>query len=207
MATPSHHSYNIRNQISVNSYLDSLFQSYAKILPVRIDLGYRTNKTIAESNNEFNYLNNPSLPPHSYLTQEQIVANWNVFLNQLRWNHRTLLKELIGYIWKIEYGVDKGIHYHIMLLFNGNKVQKDYYYADKLGQLWLAITDGLGAYFNCSVDKQIRYGDDNCLKVTHRRDNRDNLYKTVGYLAKNDYYEDMARSFSSGRIFGKGVTS
>ncbi|MFQ1055553.1 hypothetical protein ACFX2V_10975 [Gilliamella apicola] len=106
-------------------------------------------------------------------------------------------------IWKIEYGSDKGIYYHLMLFFNGNRAQKDYYYADELGKLWLDITNDLGAYFNCSADKGNCYGDRNCLQVTHRDDNRSNLYNAASYLTKRDFSEDCAGELSSGKVFGK----
>lgn len=194
---------NVRNQRSIHSYIDNLFMQQSKLLPVRLDLGYKSNQTIAIHYAEWCHLSDLNYSPHAYLTREQIIDYWNTFLNRLKWNHSTLLKDLVGYIWKIEYGQDKGVHYHVMLLFNGNKVCKDYYYANEVGQLWLATTNGLGVYFNCSADKQ-QYGDRNCLKVTHRHDNRENLYYASRYFAKVDNNEHIARYFSNGRILGKG---
>lgn len=193
------HKYNLRNKRSTDAFIDKLFDTHAKLLPVRVDLGYKSNKTVT---NTVNYPFNCHLP-HDYLTREDILTNWETLLNKLKWNHRSLLKELVGYIWKIEYGSDKGVHYHLMLFFNGNRVQKDYYYADELGKLWLDITGGLGTYFNCSADKNKRYGDNNCLQVTHREDDRTNLYQAARYLTKFDGFEHIAREFSSGRVFGK----
>lgn len=198
MLYPNANTYNVRNQRSVVGYIDKLFINHAKLLPVRVDLGYKSNHTV----NQFTTIDNDL--PHAYLTQEQIITNWTHLLNRLRWNHSTLLKDLVGYLWKIEYGWDKGIHYHIMLFFNGNRVQKDYYYADELGLLWLDITGEQGLYFNCSADKQTRYGDKNCLRVFHRNEDRTNLYYAASYLTKIETNEDIARSLSNGRVFGKG---
>lgn len=193
------YAYNLRNQRSIYTFIDKLFEHHAKLLPVRVDLGYKTNETVANIN-EYPLTNHL---PHSYLTRSGILTNWETLFSRLRWNHRSLLKELVGYIWKIEYGEDKGIHYHLMLFFNGNRVQKDYYYADELGKMWLEITDGVGTYFNCSADKGNRYGDRNCLQVTHRSDDRTYLYQTARYLTKQDYNDEIARGFSSGRVFGR----
>lgn len=209
MLTQDRHTYNSRNQTSLINFVDGVFDKYAKLLPVRIDLGYKTNRTVAidnrdyHHNNQMDYLLDPSLSPHAYLKQNEIISNWNKLLNLLRWNHSKLLKDLIGYAWKIEYGEDKGIHYHVILFFNGHRVQKDYYYADKLGKLWLVITKDYGVYFNCSSDKTSRYGENNALKVTHRNDDRTNLYQATQYLTKIDINEDNARELSNGRIFGK----
>lgn len=199
MLSENNYAYNLRNQRSIYGFIDKLFEQHAKLLPVRVDLGYKSNETVINMvESPLNYH-----LPHNYLTKEDILNNWEILLNKLRWNHRSLLKELVGYIWKIEYGEDKGIHYHLMLFFNGNRVQKDYYYADELGKIWLDITNELGTYFNCSVDKGNRYGDRNCLQVTHRNDDRRNLYQTASYLSKKDFNEDLARKLSSGKIFGR----
>ncbi|WP_392558891.1 YagK/YfjJ domain-containing protein [Orbus mooreae] len=209
MSSQNRYTYNLRNQVSIIHFVDALFDKHAKLLPVRVDLGYKTNERITIDNqnsyndNKFNYLLNPDLPPHAYLSQEVILHNWNELLNRLRWNKREFLKELVGYVWKIEYGNDKGIHYHLVLFFNGNKVQKDYYYAEKLGALWLELTKGLGVYFNCSSDKTRRYGDNNALKVIHRIDDKANLYQMMNYLTKVDDNEDIARALSGGRLLGK----
>lgn len=209
MPSVNQYTYNVRNQISLKHFVDTLFDKHAKLLPVRIDLGYKTNRTVAidnryyHHNNQMDYLLDPSLSPHAYLKQNEIIINWNKLLNRLRWNHSKLLKDLVGYAWKIEYGDDKGIHYHVILFFNGHWVQKDYYYADKLGKLWLDITKGYGVYFNCSSDKVGRYGKNNALKVTHRNDDRANLYQATQYLTKIDINDDKARELSNGRLFGK----
>lgn len=195
----NHYNYNLRNQRSTHHFIDKLFERYAKLLPVRVDIGYKSNETV--TNIIECPLNNNS--PHCYLTRDNILTNWEVLLNKLRWNHRMLLKELVGYVWKIEYGSVKGIHYHLLLFFNGNRVQKDYYYADVLGKIWLDITNGFGLHFNCSADKNNRYGDRNCLKVIHRNDDRIHLYEAASYLTKQMSNENIARQLSSGRIFGK----
>lgn len=192
------YNYNSRNERSAMAYIDKLFTHHAKLLPVRIDLGYKSNNSVNQLTTMDNHL------PHAYLTQENIMTNWTYLLNKLRWNTRGFLKELVGYMWKIEYGLEKGIHYHIMLFLNGNRVQKDYYYANELGKLWLDITNRQGTYFNCSVDKQTRYGNNNCLRVFHRDEERTNLYCAARYLTKIDDNEEIARQLSEGRVFGKG---
>ncbi|WP_392563555.1 inovirus-type Gp2 protein [Orbus wheelerorum] len=206
MLSQDPHTYNSRNKKSIKDFIDELFSKHAKLLPVRIDLSYKMNQTIAKEFNhtgDLDYLHNSNLAPHAYLTREDIIFNWNKLLDKLRWNTRAFLAELVGYAWKIEYGNEKGMHYHIMLFFNGNRAQKDFYYADTLGQLWLEITQGQGLYFNCSIDKVYRYGNHNGLKVTHRNDDRTNIYQTAKYLAKIDVNEDKARNYSYGRLFGK----
>lgn len=64
----------------------------------------------------------------------------------------------IGYIWKLEYGVDKGYHYHTIFFLDGNKHQKDEIIADQFGKAWVQLTEGKGTYYSCNGSKE-RYKD------------------------------------------------
>lgn len=206
----TNYNYNYRNQKSIHSLIDNQFSKHAKLLPVRIDLGYKTNQAYSDmikdelTTMEYQALNYSTIP-HEYLSNNDIHSNWEELLNKLKWNKRVILKDMVGYAWKVEYGIDKGIHYHLILLFNGNKVMNDYYYATQLGELWMEITNGCGVYFNCSVDKLSRYGDSNALKVTRRDEDRTNLYNATSYLTKIDENDKIARKFTQGRLFGRSA--
>lgn len=105
MTSENSYAYNLINQRSIYGFIDKLFEQHAKLLPVRIDLGYKSNETVT---NIVEYPLNYHLP-HDYLTKKDILNHWEILLNKPRWNHRSLLKELVGYIWKIEYVEHKGI--------------------------------------------------------------------------------------------------
>ena len=63
-----------------------------------------------------------------------------------------------GYIWKLEYGVKKGYHYHTIFFLDGNKHQKDEIIADQFGKAWVQLTEGKGTYYSCNGSKE-RYKD------------------------------------------------
>lgn len=105
-----------------------------------------------------------------------------------RFHFDTALPEIVGYIWKLEFGEQKGYHYHCIFFLDGNKYQKDTYYADQIGQVWQQITEGDGIYFNCHRDK---------FKYRHlaigmaRHDDQEffnNLDQVLIYICKQDQF-------------------
>ena len=110
---------------------------------------------------------------------------------------------MVGYIWKLEHGPDKGFHYHMMFFFDGSKVREDGTLAKRIGQYWLnVVTNGRGVYYNCNADKS-RYK--NCgIGMVDHSDNvmRDGLVKAVLYLTKMDLYMKLQ---TVGRGMGKMV--
>jgi len=85
---------------------------HSKVLVVRLDL--HTNKHSDVSNKCISD------------TVKQIKVNLkrNYFMNN------------IGACWVREYGKDKGIHFHLVLLLDGNKVQNSYALIEKIKTYW-----------------------------------------------------------------------
>ena len=162
-----------------------LFEKYNKLLVLRIDLSYR--KELKDS-----------------ITPEVAKSDLSRLLNNTRTN-RTLFEFLVGYIWKLEYGQDKGYHYHAIMFFNGSDVRNDYYRAMLIGEYWNnVITKGRGTYFNCNAKKHeyqhIGIG------MVRRNDflTRDNLRnRVIKYLAKSEQYL-RAKRLGRNRCFGIG---
>ena len=112
------------------------------------------------------------------------------YLSELlkRFHFDTALQNIVGYIWKLEFGEQKGYHYHCIFFLDGNKYQKDAYYADQIGQVWQEITERQGIYFNCHRDK---------FKYRHlaigmaKHDDQeffDNLDQVLIYICKQDQF-------------------
>jgi hypothetical protein len=117
----------------------------------------------------------------------------------------------VGYIWRIEFGIEMGFHCHWVLIFNGNKSQQDIVLADAIGDYWRnSITQGYGTYWNCN-----KYGgkfkplDQLGVGMIHNSDThmRKNLLEhVISYLTKVDEFirlqvpEDMPNF----RTFGRG---
>ena len=66
-------------------------------------------------------------------------------------------EDLRGYAWAIEQGVENGgLHCHLLLIYNGDKRQKDWFLGEAVGQKWVEITEGLGCYHNCNTPENKR---------------------------------------------------
>lgn len=173
----------VRNMISVKNYIDSLFEHYSCLMVMRIDFAIKPEchkKTSLEDMQEYLFR----------------------FLNNNRGNK--LFMHQVGYIWKLEYGVTKGHHYHVMLFFDGAKVRQDVVYAQTIGEYWVkVITKGDGMYYNCNHKKadylylgigQVKHNDAGM---------RQNLLLAANYLCKKEQYLFLKLSKRM-RTFGKG---
>jgi hypothetical protein len=75
-----------------------------------------------------------------------------MFIKQLH-TPNNAVPPIVGFIWKLEYGIQKGYHYHFIFFMDGNIYKQDTYFADLLGKLWKNITQNKGAYHSCNHDK------------------------------------------------------
>lgn len=126
-----------RNANSAREYIDHLFSIHCKLLVLRIDLGYQKSA--------YEKLNNVE-------AYKKIRQDRDRFFANMRCN--TLFKHKVGFISKLEYGLDKGFHYHLILFFNGSKTQRDMYLAKQICRYWnVNITNGEGNAFNCHSKK------------------------------------------------------
>ncbi|GAA5784345.1 YagK/YfjJ domain-containing protein [Chitiniphilus shinanonensis] len=175
---------------STEAYLNSLFDQYARLLVVRLDLYYRADS------------------PHGG-DGEQSKAHLQQLLNNRRQN--SLFEHLVGYLWKLEFGTERGFHYHCVLLFNGAAVREDMTYGDLIGDYWRdVITDGHGSYWNANKPSHHPswHGALDVGMIAHddweRRQNL--LLKVVSYLAKPDpcLQQGVPEGAKRFRTFGRG---
>lgn len=156
------------NSNSYRQYIYSLFEKYSRLLVIRVDLGYYSNQLI-------------SYP--------QFCQDIDCFISLMPSN--PVFKDKVGYIWKLEYGPQKGFHVHLLLLYDGAKRKSDYYIAQQIGELWQQITHYRGLYYNCHDKAQKRRYRVNCLGMVHRQEDARINYlvdAVVNYLTKNDPY-------------------
>jgi hypothetical protein len=121
------------NTKSLVVYAEDLFNHYSKLLIVRVDLGY-TNE--AKNNVDI----------------DRFYRHFEVMRNRLS-NKDTFFKDLQGYSWAIEQGKQKGYHVHLLLIYDGAKVQNGSYYAQRTGEKWQEITKDEGSYFNLNCNE------------------------------------------------------
>jgi len=170
-----------KNYKELTDYVDALFERYSRLLVLRVDLSYSKE--------------------NSKTTQAQAKRDRERLFENARSNK--LFGDMVGYIWKLEHGPEKGFHYHMMFFFDGSKVREDVTLARRLGEYWTeVITKGRGLYYNCNA---VKFGYKSCGigRVDHADANlREGLRNAVVYLTKTDLYMKLQ---TEGRGMGKGL--
>lgn len=154
------------------NYVNALFECCDRLVVLRVDLAYRKELTGETS-------------------LEMALADLDRLFANMRNNY--LFESLEGYIVKTEYGIERGIHFHLVLFFNGSarNGSSHIFHAMQIGQYWSeVITKGRGRYWNCNqqaknYQKMRRLG----VGLIHWSDTelRNNLLEhVVGYVCKQD---------------------
>lgn len=165
-------------------YFDDILLDYSKINVIRIDLAYKT-------------------PYSKTITIEEANKDLKHLLNNMR-SKPAIFKDKIGYVIKKEYTQDRGVHFHILFIFNGQRVYKDSFKAEQIGQYWVQITQGRGSFHNCNRQKYDQYG----IGIIDHKDHekRAILYETVvPYLCKDEQLISALDSGKRDKALVKGV--
>ena len=116
---------------STKKYIDDLSNNYSKLNFVKPDLSY----TKEYSQN---------------VTLEQANKDFKKLLNNTR-SKPTVFNGLVGYIVKREFTEEKGVHFHPIFIYDGQKVREDISKAEQIGAYWKNnITKGNGIFHNCN---------------------------------------------------------
>lgn len=100
---------------------------------------------------------------------------------------RNLLPAYRGFIIKCEKGLVRGIHWHLLVICNGNRQQKSCYLTQKLGEMWARRTgQGPGSYHNCWVDREKYECDGLGVLELGDREKMVGLRMALFYLTKRD---------------------
>jgi hypothetical protein len=178
------------NAQSCAKFLQGLRSRYSKVLAIRLDLEYYSNYRVGVGFES------------QAISLEEAQQHRDTFINYLR--KGPLAKHFVGYVWKLEYGLEKGYHFHFGIFFDGQKVCKDITIGDLLGQQWReAITRGRGMFFSCNKKKEayLRCGIGMLLRSDDVKWQA--LEKAMRYLTKVDLYLRF-RSPGRKRTFGLG---
>lgn len=175
-----------KNYRSLKSYVDSLQAKHAKLLIIRLDL-YLTKKVRSEEQ----------------IAHADLERYRRHFLRRISTDY---CAAMVGYVWKLEYGLERNHHYHLMLIFNGNELKSDNKISHSLGKLWSdKVTQGRGSYFSCNSQKG-RYRYCGIGMLEHRdAEKRAALDRACQYLTKTDFFvkyhlPEGARSFGKGTV-------
>lgn len=167
-------------------YIDSLFEHYSRLVVIRLDL-YEDGPIMSLNDIEKKYW--------------QAKYDFKHLLNNAKMNG--MFDDMVGYIWSLEYGPERGFHYHLVMFFNSSEVKNDVYRAWEVGEYWKGITHLRGTYWNCNKDKN---GYRQCgIGVIHYSDVEkiNYLKEAAAYLIKVDHYVRILTP-DNGRTFGRG---
>lgn len=178
-----------KNRSEICKFLDAHFELHSRLLVLRIDLGYQKSK---------DWPNNPE----DDVSYDDVKAHRVALLRHLK-------KDLppdsfVSYALKLEFGLDKRWHYHLLVLLDGSVVREDVTIAKLIGEHWKkTVTNGKGLYFNCNGIKE-SYKSCGIGMVSHGDSAaREGLKKAALYMTKTDYYVSLQVP-GKDRIFWKG---
>lgn len=121
-----------RNGQSLFEHMNYFLHEYKRLLIVRVDLKIKLEFASTVSVDVFN----------DYMGTIRDEIGYK----------RGCFEHLRGHAWALEQGVDTGgLHCHLLLIYNGDKRQNDWYLGDAVCKRWLEITEGRGWYFNCNT--------------------------------------------------------
>ena len=127
-----------KNLKSVLSGMVTAFQRHSKILALRLDVGFHKVSL------------NPQM--HPKLSHKVVDDARKKLLTFIR---KRFGKSLVWYLWKLEFGPDKGFHLHWVIFLNGSDHAQDINLTREVGEYWRSeVVPGDGVYFNCSAEKQ-----------------------------------------------------
>lgn len=113
-------------------------------------------------------------------------------------------KPFLGFAWKLEFGLKRGFHFHLMFLFNGRDLKSDITIVRMIGEFWKKeLMRGNGTYYNCNAFKESYKV---CGIGPYSKNTDPGKWEGIelmcAYLTKPD---DLVRlHFQSMRTFGKG---
>jgi hypothetical protein len=207
------HSIETRNQIAhqerdiirrfekMSAYVDNLFKLNDQYTVIRVDLSYSKETGEEQSQEQQDKVR---------IEFDTIKSDWNRLYTNMR--HNQLFNGLEGYIYKIEHGMEKGLHIHWLLFFDTSQCKlEDTLLAQKLGEYWQCdIASHQGQYWNCHGNEQKKmYSDLGILaigQVDHDNEQkRKNLLNIVRYFCKRRQFikprdNPKARLLESGLI-------
>ncbi|GAB1594738.1 YagK/YfjJ domain-containing protein [Lysobacter claricitrinus] len=126
-------------------------------------------------------------PPHCEAGKAQKEING--FLRWLRGKacKRNLLPGYRGYVIKCENGMVRGMHWHLMVICDGNLQRNGGYLTHQLGEMWARRTcQGPGSYYNCWADRAKHDYDGLGVVELDDWEKMVGLRKALHYLAKQD---------------------
>lgn len=207
-----------KNQRRISRYLKALFDCYARVVTIRVDLHLPGSLVEADEvdtvirevqeammKDVSAYLsgNDSELVGNALARvgiEELMRARDHLFANMP--SKPSLFEHLIGHVWRIECSRVGGYHQHVAFFFDGSKVQQHEWLAQQICNYWCeVITQGRGYAHNCNRNNYPDY----VLGPTEHdeHEKRERLLKCLEYLAKEDQLV-YAKPTVKAKLFGTG---
>ena len=171
-------------------YVDMLQDTYSKLNSVRVDLYYKK-----DENNKVD------------VSLEDANKDFNRMMNNRR-SKPSVFKDNVGYICKKEDTPDRGVHFHAVLFYNGQKVMHDVHKANEIGKYWIEdITKNKGSFNNCNLNADEKYGENNGIGMLDYKDTdkRKNLDVAIGYMCKDEQNIEEVTGTKKNRSIVRGT--
>lgn len=182
-------------QAQLSRYIYSLFAYSPSLLVIDLDLsyveGWNYNQPLKADTSS---IDDTTQTEENIRTQriEKVQNERNELITQLKKKYK---KDLVGYIWKLDYSTEKNFHYNMMLFLDGQKYQNDVEIAEGIGSLWKSITEAKGIYFNKNLHKYDGTGLIQHSEVQKRK----SLQNSALYLVKTDNFIKMKLKGQNGQ--------
>ena len=168
----------LKNRCKAMEYTELLLEHHSKLAIIRVDLSYKQNK-------------------RRFIDISDFRQDIRKLLDRLQDRDRHF-SDLLGYMYALEQGAEKGYHAHFLLFYNGSRVKFDRHIADCIIDTWKEITEETGQGYNCNT-KQNRRGykesGNDALGPLIRGDDakRANVLKIVRYFTEPTKTEQYLR--------------
>lgn len=177
-------------QTQLSRYINSLFAYSPKLLVIESDLSYLE---------EWDYNRVDEAIKSQRI--EQVQSERNKLITKLKQKYK---KDLIGYIWKLDYSLEKNFHYNIILFLKvdsqtGNDID------DFIKQAWTEITDSKGIHLNKNCHN---FGSNESNQIEDK-EKRKALLDRALHLVRMDYSIKMKLQTVDGKslhTFDRGQT-
>lgn len=163
----------------LRNLIQALFDCHGRLLVLRVDLAY-------------------GMTDGPWIDYETAKYHRERLCQQFHTHE--LFAHQLGYAWKLEWGPDKGFHYHFVFFFDANRRREPISLNEKIGELWAqSITGNQGVYYNCNRNAESTYVQNAMGEITyHDLAKRGCLDTAIRYLIKVD---DCAALRVPGRSF------
>ena len=171
---------------STEKYIDALSECHSKLNVVRVDLAYKK-------------------PYSDTITLEEANKDLDHMFNNMR-SKPSIFKDKVGYVCKREYTEDRGVHFHAIFIYDGQKVQNGAYKAKQIGEYWEKITEEKGSHYNCNRNKYKRNGTgilDHSDAVKRKILDED----VIAYLCKDEQDIEPVKDNKNAKAFTRGIVT